>query len=143
RTSISWAIEITIRASPWRRAPGVAAVGGAGAFGIGMVVGGSAVIGLLLPGRGVAGLAPWLGTVPASIQGQVCPARGRGRLTRRREDVHEVPPGIGEDHAAVSPRLGCRGRDPGHAQAVDALVLGVDVAGLEVEDDLGPVLRAL
>jgi hypothetical protein len=35
------------------------------------------------------------------------------------------------------------GRDPVHAPPGDPLVFGIDVAGLEVEDDFGPVWRPL
>jgi len=60
-------------------------------------------------------------------------------LSRPREDVDQVPLRIAEDHAAVSPRLGCRRQHPLDAERLDPLVFGVSVLNEEVENDLGPV----
>src|SRR5262249_52760767 len=64
-----------------------------------------------------------------------------GLLASAGEDIDEDPVGITERHAAAPPRLGCGGHDPVHAERVDPGVLGIDVGGPEVEDDIGPARR--
>src|SRR5690349_17993992 len=84
------------------------------------------------PSRGPSPRADGAGALSAGMPAAVCSVIGS--LASAGEDADEDPLRVPEGHGAVPPRLGCRGHDPVHAEAVDPGVLGIDVGGLEVED---------